>query len=247
MKLIVLQNNHVEKLTAPLAIAARERDIIVHDMSATPGMENCRPLPEGDFEKIMVYGSVLFVDKWARHQRLLTPWIFWHQCNMFANRWRDNLGERFLNHDGKYILAKDAYREQTLRHYRPVSAVKALSGAVLTGEQLSQKNLEDNFPLWSSPLSRIDAEVRVWFINGKMTAYSMYRCDGGFMVTIDHPLIPDAIAAAQQIVDIWSPEKHFVADVGLVDGVWKLIEFNPLHSAGWYAADPGAILDAYFR
>jgi len=37
-----------------------------------------------------------------------------------------------------------------------------------------------------------------------------------------------------------------VTDVGLSNGRWGLIEFNPIHSAGWYAADLERVIDAYF-
>jgi hypothetical protein len=253
--LVVVQNNLVVHLTGPLAEAARQRGITIHDISSVDDMSGVPPFPEG-FNKpdavgpVLVCGSIGFVYNWAQKHHDLKRWVFWSDEASSAESWRRGLDDLYLNADGwETSIAEALAQEIAPRHYRPMTTTKALVGGVLTPERLaeiaSEKNLAGDFRIWSSAPKTIDMEVRVFMIDGAAAGHSVYRRDCASCYDNADPRTRGALDAAHAISERWSPARHFVCDVGLVGGKWKLIEFNPLHSSGWYSADTGAVLDAY--
>lgn len=245
--LLVLQNNLVERLTGPLAMAARERGIAIYDTSSVSDMSHV-DLPE-DHSPILVFGSIQFVHRWASQHPDLKQWVFWSETAQSAEEWRINLGDLYLNSDGwETTVGEAGAHEISPRHYRPVTTSKLIKGSVLTPWELRdlarENSIASDFRIWSSEPKTIDAEFRVWIIDGQIADYSLYRRNGSICLTHD-PRWPQALDAAREIAARWSPARHFVCDVGVIEGRWGLVEFNPLHSSGWYSADPGRILDAY--
>jgi hypothetical protein len=253
--LLVVQNNLVVRLTAPLAEAARARGITIHDISSVDDMSGVPPYPAGLNKPgmvgpVLVYGSIGFVHEWAKKHPELQRWVFWSDEAAEAETWRRNLGDLYLNADGwETIVGEAVAYEKVPRHYRPMTTTKSIVGSVLTPEKLHEiarnKNIDSSFRIWSSAPKTIDMEVRVFMIAGQVAGHSVYRRDGEFCYDNTDPRAGDALNAAQMISDRYSPARHFVCDVGLVNGEWKLIEFNPLHSSGWYGTDVGGVLDAY--
>jgi hypothetical protein len=254
--LVVVQNNLVVRLTGPLALAARERGIALHDISSVEDMSGVPPFPAGmnvpgAVGPVLVYGSIGFVHNWAKNHPELSRWVFWSDDAASADTWRENLGDLYLNGDGwETTIGEVLAHEIAPRHYRPMTTTKSIVGSVMTPDELRkiafEKEIDTEFRLWSSAPKTIDMEVRVFIIDGKVAGYSVYRLDGAFNYDNTNPKVIDALIAAGLIAVVYSPARHFVCDVGLVDGEWKLIEFNPLHSSGWYGTDVGAVLDAYF-
>lgn len=254
-----MQNNYVAHLTAPIAIAAHDRGIALHDVSA--GDRVVAAMPAGQWRPILVMGSVLFVDRWARGDATLSRWIFWDDTQYDAALWSRVLGERYLNAGGKATTA-EAFFASTLgaMHVRPRSGVKligdkpatesavgqfSLSGLVATPNELAEFKVAPATQIWVSPPRPIHAEVRVWMIAGKSAAASTYRVANMPLRSRSNPLVGEAVIVAERLHDVWHPGRHYVADLALVNGGWVLVEYNPIHSAGWYDADPGAVLDAY--
>jgi hypothetical protein len=253
--LIVVQNNLVVRLTGPLAEAARERSIAIHDISSVDDMSGVPPFPAGlnkpdAVGPVLVYGSIGFVHKWAKQHPELERWVFWSDEASSAEEWRINLGDLYLNGDGWETTVGEAVAHEIApRHYRPMTTTKSIVGSVLTPERLAEiaaeKEIAPDFRLWSSAPKEIDMEVRVFMIDRQIASYSLYRRNGVICYDSSDRRLPQALEAARAIAARWTPARHFVCDVGLVDGEWGLIEFNPLHSSGWYAASPGDVLDAY--
>lgn len=84
-------------------------------------------------------------------------------------------------------------------------------------------------------------------IGGRPVAWSTYRVAGQPLQRRDHPLVKAAVAAATGITTTFSPGRAHVTDVALADGEWRLVEYNPIHAAGWYAANPADIISAWFE
>jgi uncharacterized protein YuzB (UPF0349 family) len=60
------------------------------------------------------------------------------------------------------------------------------------------------------------------------------------------PLIKgeDAEIFAEAMVENWQPDRAFVIDVASTDEGYKVIEYNCLNSAGFYASDVAKIVNA---
>lgn len=255
--LIVVQNNLVTRLTGPVAEAGHKRGIAIHDISSVDDMSGVPPFPAGmnnsdEVGPVLVYGSIGFVHNWAKHHPDLSRWVFWSDEAASAETWRLRLGDLYMNADGWATVVGEAVaHENSPRHYRPMTTTKSIVGSVLTPTELCEiavrKEIDFGFAIWSSAPKKIDMEVRVFMIDGKVAGHSVYRLHGEFNYNNTHPAITDALVAAVLIAGVYSPARHFVCDVGLVDGEWKLIEFNPIHSSGWYGTDTGAVVDAYFK
>lgn len=259
--LVVLQNDYIVKLTAPAAIAARTLGITIHDVPAMTDRD-IAPLPtDGTWEPIFVMGSLQFVDVWARGQAELRPWLFWNDANYDAARWTQNLGEAFLNFDGHTSTIGDFIETAAdALHVRPRSAKKiigdrprsesvegrrSIAAMVTNSDHLKTYAMDGEIEIWASPPKQIDAEVRVWMIGGKVAGASTYRITGRQVTDSKHQLVGAATQRAQLLHERWAPDRHYVVDLALHDGDWKLVEYNPIHCSGWYDADPASIIEAF--
>ena len=256
--LLVVQNNLVEHLTARLAIAARERGIPIHDLSSRDDMTGVPPFPAGINrpsempDRVLVYGSIHFVHQWAAQHPDLQRYVFWSPEAQSAAVWSEKLRHHYHNSDGwETTVGEVLAHEVSPRHYRPMTTTKKIAGSVLTPDELRAKAVEKDIPmdfrLWSSEPKTVTHEVRCFVVDGEIVTYSMYRANGAMHISYEHHLIGKALEEARAVIKRWSPARHFVVDVGLIDNVWGMIEFNPIHSSGWYACDAGVVLDAYFK
>lgn len=249
MKLIIVQNNLVEHLTGRVAQYGRDNGIAVHDFSSSDGTPV--PIPDGEWSSILLYGSVGMIIN-ARADPRLRQWVMMGDDFADCAVWASRLGHLFLNWDGIETTVAEAIKNPNPRHYRPMIVSKKLVGSVLTGEELAQraveKNLNPDYPVWSSPPLDISMEIRVFIVAGEIAGYSMYRRDGKPCFDNSDPRVEAGLAFADRVVAKgWMPSQTVVVDIALVDNrFWRIIEFNPLHSSGWYETDHGAVIDAFF-
>lgn len=258
--LVVLQNNHVQRLTAPMAVATRERGIALHDVSSGD-MENVPAMPSGDWGPVLVMGSVLFVHQWARGDAELSRWMFWEDDQYDAVLWADRMGSRYLNADGYETTIGALVRDlRHARHIRPRSGIKmvgdkvrtesetgqrSIPGLIVTPETVGTYGIDHATPVWASVPQDILAEVRVWMIGGRAVMGSTYRIGGEHVRDAGHRYVAECLDAARTDHRRWHPGRHYVVDYALTGEGWRIVEYNPIHSSGWYAADAGTMLDAY--
>lgn len=257
--LVVVQNNFVVRLTAPAAVAARELGLALHDVSSG---EIAAPVPEGGpWGPILVLGSILFAHQWAREDPLLAPWIFWDDAAYDAATWADQMGSAYLNAEGYSTTVGDFVSSASRpRHIRPRSGIKmvadrtptestagrrSIAGCVVSPSDLAALNVDPATPIWATAPKRIIAEIRVWMIDGRPAAASTYRIDDQHVRSASHPLVAEAIETARHHHERWRPGRHYVVDLGLVGEGWRIVEYNPIHSSGWYHADPRLVISAY--
>jgi len=55
----------------------------------------------------------------------------------------------------------------------------------------------------------------------------------------------EIVEAARRLANRYLPTPCVVLDIALTDSGYKLVEFNPINSSGWYAADIGSVLDEW--
>lgn len=258
--LVVVQNNHVQRLTAPVAEAARANGIALHDVSSGEHAAS-NPLPDGDWAPILVIGSVLFVHQWARDDARLTPWVFWDDEQYDAVTWAEMMGRRYLNCDGYETTIGRLQRDlRHARHIRPRSGIKmvgdkvrtedqtgqtSIPGLVVTPETVGTLGIDPATRVWASVPQDILAEVRIWMIGGRAAAGSTYRIAGGHARHADHAYVDECMQAAWHDHRRWHPGRHYVVDYALTGEGWRIVEYNPIHSSGHYAADPAKVLMAF--
>lgn len=249
--LLVVQNNLVGRLTEPLAREARALGIEIHDQSITDDYSKLRAFPDDRIYDPLIYGSVGFVHHWAANNGDLSPHIFWDDGIASAATWAQCLRTDYLNYDGETVAIQNAVLDDRPRHYRPIHTGKSVIGGVYDGTSLKvvqeEKQLDAASLLWSSPPKRLDAEVRCWFVKGRPITQSLYRLDGKAFHRRVHPLITRAVEKACDYVDEMRTYPNIVCDVGLHEGRWKLIEFNSIHTSGWYDANIKHVLTTYFE
>lgn len=260
--LVVVQNNFVNKLTDPVARAVHLLDLKLWDVSSGE-QAGKYPLPRvGEWSPILVFGSILFVEQWFENRPDLRKWGFWETSQFDAQLWAEKLGYVFLNADGyATTVGKFQTSDSLACHIRPRSEMKlvgdrvrtedatgqrSVPGAVVTPEQVRILNIDPDTDIWVSPTKRIDAEIRIWIIGGKIATSSMYRYLGQ-MAHFEGLVVEAAEQCALAYHDIWHPAVHYVVDLALrEDGSYQIIEYNPIHSSGWYAADPIDVIRAFF-
>jgi hypothetical protein len=265
--LLVAQNNYqrVSRITGRAAQAAHALGIAVHDLSSDADMTGRPALPpEGPWGPVLVMGSVAFVDQWARREPDLARWVFWDDARYDAAAWAQAMGDRYLNSGGRpTTVGEFVSSDLPAMHVRPRSGVKligdvvrdentagrrGLQGAVFAPAELGARNVDPTLPIWISPPRDIALEMRIWMIDGEAACWSTYRVEGRPEYLTDHPRTQDALATAAQLHDVYRPDRHYVIDLALCsDGTFRLVEYNPIHSSGWYAADPEHMLRAYFE
>jgi hypothetical protein len=261
--LVVVQNNYVNRLTEPVAKAAHELGLTLHDLSSGD-MSKVKAVPDGGpWGPILVMGSIVFVDEWARTHPDLSQWIFWDDSHYDAALWSEMLGDHYLNADG-HTSAVGEFLTSGLgeHHIRPRSGIKligdkipdenttgkaAVPGLVATPESLKAFNIDPTIKIWVSPVKHIYGEVRVWVIDGIPVCASMYRLNGKHHITTQHEAVVLALYKAEYYHSIWYPDKHYVVDLAMTSTSMQIVEYNPIHAAGWYAADPSIVIDTYIQ
>lgn len=162
-----------------------------------------------------------------------------------------------IKHYGRYMLNYDSwvtefkselYPKWETLFVKPNSDTKAFTAKVYTQEefvQFRQGILElakggystvtpETMYVASTP-KNIEAEFRFFVVDGKVITYSQYVSGGRFYV---HPQVDEYIVKfAQEMVDMYQPDRAFVLDVAISEGELKVIEVNSINSSGLYLID----------
>lgn len=162
--------------------------------------------------------------------------------------WQKIYGNELLNHEAKSCKFKDINpKELTEFFIRPALDFKVFAGTKMNQDDFvkwqdkvisySGKELSEfmDITVIISPLKNILQEYRFFIVDGRIVAHSTYKVGG--RVTTDVPVDRDAVLYAQQMSYHWRPHVAYVMDVARVTDGFKVIEFNCINSAGFYAAD----------
>ncbi|MCB9615233.1 MAG: ATP-grasp domain-containing protein [Sandaracinus sp.] len=92
------------------------------------------------------------------------------------------------------------------------------------------------------PPRAIEDEWRLFVVDGRVVTGSHYRSGE----TLDvHDDVPSEVAAFGEGIAVrYTPSPAFVLDVARSRGTLKVVEYNCLHGAGFYASDVGAVVRA---
>lgn len=216
---------------------AFDPDKIGIDLTQTPG--------------VVIYGSVGWVKRCARSK--LAAWTYYDSQRFAATTWAPAFGRQALNGDGKaQSLSEVLHRLQSGErlHIRPNRDDKAFNGgvydAVSWNDMLAQRQRHQqimpasDLECWASSIKEIAAEYRCWFIGGELVDVSMYRESGKLFLKRETSL--EVYRAARNLASLHLPMDNIVMDVARTQDGFKVIEFNPINSSGWYAASTDVIL-----
>ncbi|MNU30381.1 hypothetical protein D3C71_188660 [compost metagenome] len=197
---------------------------------------------------VILYGSVGWVKRCR--QSSLALWAFYDPDAFAASTWVPIFGEEALNGDGfvtdllslERRLVGDSHPRF---HVRPDRDDKAFVGGVYDWQSWAemadkrrrerQSKPASDLACFVSPVKEILAEHRCWFVDGVLIDISTYRRSGSPQV--ERCLDLSIAGEAQRLGDIYLPVKSVVMDIAETPTGCKVIEFNPINSSGWYAAD----------
>lgn len=245
-----VQNNYVERLTAPVAIHARSHGIALEDRSSHKDFDPDRcGIDWSRYDPVLPYGSVQFVRQLKASS--LARYILHDEERFATSAWAAEFGSEALNGGGRIVSAGEvaAMLDEGPCHLRPDMVDKAFVGGVFDRKQWedarAERNLTDDLACWASPLQNIDKEWRCWVIGGRVVEISKYREAG--RMALGRETSREVWATAQRFADRYLPAPCVVLDVAAVGDTYKLIEFNPIHCAGWYMAQVDIVLEAWLR
>ena len=170
--------------------------------------------------------------------------------------WSAAYGDNMLNADYEVHEFGSIPKFEGTKFIRPVHDMKVFSGMVVHGEEVENwkeaiqrisdgySSLRPETPVSVSSVKELAMEWRLFVVGGKVVAGSRYRQYG----LTDIRLIESDSAPwqfAQKMVDLWQPADAFVIDVvSMMNGDMKVVEINCINSAGFYAADMRAVVEA---
>jgi hypothetical protein len=234
--LFIVQNDFVTRMTAPVAIYARQNGHDLIDVSGnTPSMEGVK---WGDYDFVFPYGSVRLLTK-LRALPPIAPHLFWNESSVTAECWRDRFGDDYIGADGRVVPASDLSAliiQAGPLAVRPNVGLKQFKGGVYDRWDVG---VAADLRCYVAPPSEIAAEYRVWFVGGAAVAASQYLPRVSTEGAETALAIAAAFAARHGL-----PLETIVVDVAETPNGWKIVELNSIHTAGWYAASPELVLDA---
>ncbi|MBY3155495.1 ATP-grasp domain-containing protein [Rhizobium laguerreae] len=255
MTVFALQNNSLDRigrLVMPCVDYCNRRGLAFVDRSLTVDLD-VDTLDIDDTRGLLVYGSV----GWAKRFRdsRYGRWIDYDEDAFATSTWSPVLGGRALNGRGELMTVQEVTRRLASGgrlHLRPDRNDKAFGGGLfdaaswsgmLAEKKSSMGVVLDETVCWASVPKAIDEEIRCWFVGGELVEASRYRKDGALVIErVDDPGV---MRAASELGGWYLPRDNAVMDIAIQGGDTFVVEYNKIHSAGWYSADVDRVLDAW--
>lgn len=167
-----------------------------------------------------------------------------------------NYGAHMMNADALIAPLKDVSKIWSTFFMRPLSDTKQFTGQLfewdefdawrqkviaLDGESTYTTMSGNDFVVMAAP-QKIKAEYRFFVVDGKVITGSMYKL--GDRVFYSDAIDNSVTAFAQEMADLWSPNRAFDLDIFETDEGLKVGEINAINSAGFYACDMGKFINA---
>ncbi|HRI65567.1 MAG TPA: ATP-grasp domain-containing protein [Polyangium sp.] len=240
----IVQTNVEPESTSPAALrrACAAEQLPFYAVSVIPGSATLPKLPSID-GPVVFHGRTTLIlrafehPKWRRGV-FFDPEQFQHRAYVHA------YGERMLNADAQILswekllhlpLAPDEFV-----FLKPNDDLKHFTGGVLRFSECA--DLYDALRRSARPITptsevvlgkpfEIDAEWRLFVVNGEVVTGSMYRPSG------DSYVPRELVEFAQKAAADWMPASVFVLDVARTNQSWKIVECNCFNGSRFYAAD----------
>jgi hypothetical protein len=250
MHWVVQENLYKEDAFADLIRALEISDTSYQIVKVIPFSHEVTPEPVSK-DRIMVSGStaLTFIGQEKR-------WCVFYNDNFNYNVWKKFMGDNLLNADalvGGFGKLNPTWEEFFIR---PAEDRKIFAGQIVCKEEFNNwktkteqahkdgyTTLTPDTEVVISPIKEIHSEWRFFVVDGKIVTGSLYKRYG--MLYQEALLYDDEVLPyAQEMVDMWQPDRAFVIDVALTDEGYKVIEYNCMNSCGFYKSDVGKIVNA---
>ena len=222
-KWIVQSNLRDSPTLGLLRAACSHLEIEIVPVSITPG-DTALPsdLPNGP---LVAHGATTLINLAMQDNRFKNG-VFYDQQNFCHNAYANGYGNDYVNRDAVLVDWQEAISSLSSRSQcfvKPPDDLKSFTGFIATKEKLMSQYQELSrgslpFPkkIVLGPTREIDAEWRLFVVEGSIVSGSMYR------PSADSRLPVDLMDFAKKSIKKWQPAPVFAIDFGIVDSEWKL-------------------------
>lgn len=208
-------------------------------------------------DKVMAYGSCKLVK--LIQQLDLKPGVFFDYSSFNTMAWERFLSKRMANSFETYNVEtwcldhlQEASRLKSM-FFRPVMDLKTFSGSVkpegqsiveFFDEKFNGRDFDDykHILVASTEPKTIEGEWRCFVVKRALVTASQYRIGGELKPEATTPKGLEAFV--EQICLTWLPHENCTVDVAMINGEFKVMEFNCINASGLYKADVEKIVDA---
>jgi len=275
MQWFIQNNPAVQRMAAPMAQAVLRAGCALRDFSMSPvprkdaaGQEALFwRVPEAVLDEMeemarkeepwFFYGSAGALSN-IREREALRLWIRFDETAFCVASWKERLGDRWLNAAGQEATLGDLAAGLDLpwggRFFiRPLVSDKWFSGQAIDtaaaqslADRLLSEGASTSARVWVNGPLAIQSEWRFAVVDGQPVSAGGYRHESRARLSSDAP--PEAWSMAQWICDNALPSSACAVDVyRLETGEMGAVEFNGIHTAGWYALNRDALVSAIER
>lgn len=211
--------------------------------------------PEVEWDgAIIAYGSTKFVTN-VHDNGAWLPGVFFDHEAFSMRAYIERYGQHILNANAILMTVSeflqqgyDADRAVFVRPQRDLKEFEARVCKVSELETWFATLCAGDYELGADTLIvvaepvEITMEWRAFMVDEQYCSGSQYMKNGVVDICADVP--QDVIKFSNEMAAIWSPEKAFALDIGLVGDALKVIEINCFNSSGFYASDVNKIVKA---
>lgn len=240
----LVQTNVERESTSPAMLrqACAAEQLPFYALSVIPGSPTLPELPLID-GPVVFHGRTTLILRAFEHPTwrrgiFFDPATFQHRAYVQA------YGERMLNADARILswaqLTREPHSPDEFVFLKPNDDLKLFTGGILRFAEVL--DLYENLGRASRPIPptsevvlgkpvEIDAEWRLFIVDGEVVTGSMYRPSG------EAHLPRELLEFARKVAADWTPAGVFVLDVARVDHSWKIVECNCFNGSRFYQAD----------
>jgi ATP-grasp domain-containing protein len=247
----IVQTNVEPESTSPAALrrACSALRSPFHEISVVAGAATLPEMPRVD-GPVVFHGRTTLILRALEHPAwrrgiFFDPATFQHRAYVAA------YGQSMLNADAQILSWESFLREDRAPDeqifVKPNDDLKHFTGQVLRFSECADlyralrrapRPVEPTSEIVAGRPREVDAEWRLFIVDGAFVAGSMYRPSG------DANLPGELIRWAEDIVSRWTPASVFVLDVARVDASWKVVECNCFNGSRFYAANVERLVTA---
>lgn len=211
-------------------------------------------------ECTVLYGSIEFVEQ-RMDAGIYSPGAYYSRESYRCTYYLPTLPNGLVgNGRGVYLTFSDFVRrrDQLYRLFgvsrlfiRPDSGAKVFTGLCVTPENdafelrslMKLTQVTDETLILVAPAAEISAEYRFYIVEGKVITGSRYMINGKPDKSPETD--PQCLAVAELVANLpWQIDLAYTCDVGLFDGIAKIVELNAFSTSGLYDCDSVALFTA---
>lgn len=205
---------------------------------------------------VIPFGSTKMIRIYTCDAMPVWTQIWYDKTEFSQHQYRFHLDDLLLNHDAKYI------NYGRIKHTRfdypvfmkPSSDLKEFDGCLVMPEETLERTisngrrsayLNDETIVLYAPEKNIEKEFRCFVVGGKIIDVSSYKENE--VIQWKEPTEQERQKCEDFFVEVsqkYRPDDCYVVDFCLSGGTMKVIEYNCIHSSGFYTCDIAKILQA---